>query len=134
MNERFAELIAKGKAGGLTAAETEELARLLNGPILDSLDNPPLGFASGRSFAPRDIPSRLRTIDWFSRWASRCRSSSRCQSCRYRGGQRLASYYGVWENVNRGSEPPRALAAGDRQNYRCGTNWSAGSGVGASTR
>ena len=58
MNERFAELLAKGPLGQLTPAETEELVRLLNGPILDPLENPPPQFVSDRSFAPSDIPSR----------------------------------------------------------------------------
>jgi hypothetical protein len=67
VNERLAELMAKGQTGRLTAAETEELARLLTAPILDPLDNPPTGFISDRSFASSDIPGRLRSIDWFAR-------------------------------------------------------------------
>lgn len=61
------EPMANAQAGGLSAARAEELARLLNAPILAPLDNPPPGFVSDRSFAPSDIPGRLRAIDWFSR-------------------------------------------------------------------
>src|SRR5262249_22567393 len=67
MTERFAELLAKGKAGGLTPAETEELARLLNAPILDVAAGAAAGFVSKHDFAPSDVAGRLRGIDWFSR-------------------------------------------------------------------
>jgi hypothetical protein len=63
MDERFAELLAKGRTGQLTPGETEELARLLNAPILDSLESPAPGFVSKRDFAPRDLATTLRAID-----------------------------------------------------------------------
>jgi hypothetical protein len=44
VNERFAELMAKGQTGRLSPTETEELARALTAPILDPLANPPSGF------------------------------------------------------------------------------------------
>jgi hypothetical protein len=66
MSERFAELLAKAQAGRLTSAETEELARFLNAPLLDPLEDPPTGFVSRREFAPSDLPGRLRAVDWFS--------------------------------------------------------------------
>jgi hypothetical protein len=66
MNERFAELMAKSQRGRLTTAETEELARLLNAPLLDRLEHSPPGFVSKHTFAPSDVAGRLRAIDWFS--------------------------------------------------------------------
>jgi len=67
MSDRFAELLAKGQAGQLSPAETEELARLLNAPVLDSLVNPPPGFVSKHAFASSDVAARVRGINWFSR-------------------------------------------------------------------
>jgi hypothetical protein len=66
MDERFAELLAKGRTGQLTPGETEELARLLNAPILDSLESPAPGFVSKRDFTPGDLATTLRAIDWFA--------------------------------------------------------------------
>jgi hypothetical protein len=67
MSERFAELMAKGKVGRLSAAEKEELARLLNAPLFDRLTNPSTSFVSKQSFTADDIAARLRRIDWFGR-------------------------------------------------------------------
>jgi hypothetical protein len=67
VNERFAELMAKGQAGRLTPAEREEFARALNAPILDPLTNPPPGFVSKHPFTSSDIPGRLHEVNWFSR-------------------------------------------------------------------
>ena len=58
--------MAKGKAGRLTSAEREELARLLNAPVLDPLKSVPPGFVSKHTFAPSDVAGKLRKIDWFS--------------------------------------------------------------------
>jgi hypothetical protein len=101
MNERFAELLAKGKAGRLTPTETEELARLLNAPVLDPLENPPSGFVSKRNFVPSDLAGRLRAIDWFSR----CGEPLSCdlsmaveQVCGWSEAVK-SCMDGVWENV-----------------------------------
>jgi hypothetical protein len=67
MSDRFAELLAKAQAGGLSPAETEELARLFNAPVLDSLADPPPGFVSKHTFAPSDVAARVRAVDWFAR-------------------------------------------------------------------
>src|SRR5512145_1620469 len=67
LSERFAELLAKGRAGQLSPEESEELAGLLNALILDPLENGRAGFKSKHSFAPSDVAGRLRAIDWFSR-------------------------------------------------------------------
>jgi hypothetical protein len=67
MNERLAELLAKGQADRLTPAERQELAHLLNAPVLDPLENPPTGFISKHAFVPSDVAGRLRAINWFSR-------------------------------------------------------------------
>src|SRR5262245_9734403 len=66
MNERFSELLAKGQTGRLTEAETEELVRGLNAPILAPLQNPTSGFVSKLTFAPSDVAGRLRGMNWFS--------------------------------------------------------------------
>jgi hypothetical protein len=44
----------------------DELARLLNAPILDPLVNPPAGFVSNRVFSPSNLTARLPAINWFS--------------------------------------------------------------------
>jgi hypothetical protein len=67
MADRFAELLAKGKTGKLTPAETEELARFLNAPILDALENPSTGFVSKHKMADTDVSARIKAVDWFSR-------------------------------------------------------------------
>lgn len=66
MSGRFAELLAKAQNGPLSRAEMEELARLLNAPVLDPLTDPPSGFVSKHSFSPSDITTRLRAINWFT--------------------------------------------------------------------
>lgn len=66
MNERVTSLLAKGLAGGLTPAETEELAGLLNAPILGPVEDQPAGFVSTHVFTQSDLAARLRKIDWFS--------------------------------------------------------------------
>jgi hypothetical protein len=66
LTERFAELLAKGRAGQLTREESEELARRLNALILDPLDTGRPGFESKHAFAPSDVAGRLRAVDWFS--------------------------------------------------------------------
>jgi hypothetical protein len=66
MSDRFAELLAKAQAGALTPEEVEEMARLVNAPLLEPLENPRPGFASKRDFAPSDVPGRLGAIDWFA--------------------------------------------------------------------
>jgi hypothetical protein len=122
VNERFAELMAKGQTGRLTAAETEELARLLNGPILDPLDNPPTAFVSDRSFAPRDIPGRLRAIEWFSRCGEPLSLTLSMPVVRVTGWpEAVASCMdGVWENVELEAQNQLTLwlHQHDRQNYQ----------------
>jgi hypothetical protein len=67
MSDRVAELLSKGAAGQLAPKEVEELARLMNAPILGSPDNPPPGFVSKHAFAPSDVAGRARAANWFSR-------------------------------------------------------------------
>jgi hypothetical protein len=57
------ELLAKGTAGSLTPAESEELATLLNAPLMERR----VGFVSRRDFAPTDVAARIQAIDLFSR-------------------------------------------------------------------
>jgi len=67
MADRVAELLAKGKVGKLSAQEKEELARFLNAPILDPLENPPARFVSKHRMTESDVPARLKAIDWFAK-------------------------------------------------------------------
>src|ERR1043165_4872432 len=67
MPDRFAELLAKNKTGKLTPAETEELARLMNAPILGALENQSTGFVSKHKMAETAIEARIEAIDWFSK-------------------------------------------------------------------
>jgi hypothetical protein len=63
----FAKLLAKGKAGQLSPQERQELARLLNAPILGPLENAPAGFISKHQMAESDVAARALAIDWFAR-------------------------------------------------------------------
>lgn len=67
MSDRFESLLAKGRSGQLNPAETEELARLLNAPLLEPSNASLAGFTSKHTFIPSDVPGRVRRIDWFSR-------------------------------------------------------------------
>jgi hypothetical protein len=67
MSDRFEVLLAKGRSGSLSPAETEELARLLNAPLLDPLEAIPAGFASKHAFTPNDVAGRVRRADWLAR-------------------------------------------------------------------
>ncbi len=65
MSDRYAELLTKGQAGPLMPEEVEELARLMNAPLLDPVTTP--DFVSRRDFAPSDVAGRLEAIEWFAR-------------------------------------------------------------------
>jgi hypothetical protein len=67
MSGRFDELLTKGRSGQLSPSEAEEMARLLNAPLLDPLERPPAGFASRRVFRTSDVANRVREVDWFAR-------------------------------------------------------------------
>ncbi|HEX7337561.1 MAG TPA: hypothetical protein VF252_10175 [Gemmatimonadales bacterium] len=67
MSNRLAELLARGKAGRLTPAETVELGRLLNAPLLGTPDHTPPKVAPARALESSDVPSRLRAVNWFAR-------------------------------------------------------------------
>ena len=45
--------------------ELNAIARELNRPILDALENPPPEFKSARSFSQTDLETRLQAIVWF---------------------------------------------------------------------
>jgi hypothetical protein len=66
----ISKLFGKRRARGLTAAEAEELVRASVAQIVDPLENPPPGFVSKHSFAPRDISAKVQAIDWFSECGS----------------------------------------------------------------
>jgi hypothetical protein len=65
MGGRLDELLSKGRAGRLSKDETEELASLLNAPILDPLGQASAGFVSKHTFVKTDVASRIRAIKWF---------------------------------------------------------------------
>jgi hypothetical protein len=122
VNERFAELMAKGQAGRLNPAETEDLAQLLNAPILEPFANPPPGFVSNRSFAPSDIHGRLRAIDWFSRCGEPLLLNLSMPVMQVSGWpEAVASCTdGIWENVELEAQNQLTLwlHQHDRQNYQ----------------
>lgn len=66
MSDRLESLLTKGRSGLLNSAETEELVRLLNAPLLDPPKASQAGFTSKHTFLPSDIPDRVHRIDWFS--------------------------------------------------------------------
>jgi len=76
MADRLAELLAKAKTGKLTPAETEELARLLNAPILDPLENPAPGFVSNSKWPKRMLQRGSRLLTGSPTAASRPNSMS----------------------------------------------------------
>lgn len=63
---RFATLLEKGKEGSFTVAEFNEMAHLLNSPILGSHNSSADPFKSELSFRQSNILERLRAIDWFA--------------------------------------------------------------------
>jgi hypothetical protein len=66
MPDRFSELLEKAQSGQLTPEESEELARILNAPVLPPSGDLPPGFVSKHTFEPSDLPTRIGTIGWFS--------------------------------------------------------------------
>jgi hypothetical protein len=66
-SNRFAHLLAKGKAGQLTDQEKRELAHLINEPILPSPQDSSLKFVSKYLMTETDLATRLEAIDWFSK-------------------------------------------------------------------
>jgi hypothetical protein len=66
MSDRFEILLAKGRSGLLNPAETEELVRLLNAPLLEPSKSSLAEFTSKHTFLPSDVPERVRRIGWFS--------------------------------------------------------------------
>ena len=66
MPDRFSELLGKAQSGPLTAEESEELAGILNAPILPPSGPSPPGFVSKHTFEPRDLPTRIGAIRWFA--------------------------------------------------------------------
>jgi hypothetical protein len=66
MSDRFESLLAKGRLGPLNPAETDELVRLLNAPLLEPSKSSLVGFTTKHTFMPSDLPERVRRIGWFS--------------------------------------------------------------------
>lgn len=66
MDARFAELLQKAKEEHLTSVEKNELARLLNAPLLE---RPLIDFVSKHSMKPSDVEVRINNIKWFDHCA-----------------------------------------------------------------
>ena len=49
----------------LSDSEIEQIARELNAPILDAIQNPPEGFRSKLSFDETNLQERIAAINWF---------------------------------------------------------------------
>jgi hypothetical protein len=64
--DRFDELARKSQTTGLSDKEVEELATLLNAPLLDRLENPPEGFVSKHQMVETDVVARIQAINWFA--------------------------------------------------------------------
>lgn len=62
MNARFAKLLQKAERKHLTSAEKDELAGLLNAPLLES---PPIEFVSKHIINPSELEARISNISWF---------------------------------------------------------------------
>jgi hypothetical protein len=122
MNERLAELLAKGQADRLTPAERQELAHLLNAPVLDPLENPPTGFISKHGFVPSDVASRLRAINWFSRCGEPLSLDLSMEIEQVRSWREAIESCkdGVWENVQLEAQNQLTvwLHQHDRQKYQ----------------
>ena len=99
MSNRLAELLARGKAGQLSPAETAELGRLLNAPLLDTPD--PAELASPQTLQASNVASRLRAVDWFSRCGEPVTSTSSIPIERVPSWQAAARQCSepIWENV-----------------------------------
>ena len=67
MPDRFSELLDMARRGQLTPEESEELARMLNAPVMAPAGQAVAGFVSKHTFEPGDLPARIKSICWFSR-------------------------------------------------------------------
>ena len=66
MPDRFSELLHTAQRGRLTPEESEELATMLNAPVMPPAGHA-VGFVSKHTFEPSDLPARIAAIRWFSK-------------------------------------------------------------------
>jgi hypothetical protein len=122
VDKRFAELLEKGRAGQLSPEESEELARLLNAPILDPVINPPAGFVSRHTFGPSDVAERVRAIDWFSHCGEPLDLDLTMEVEQVRSWSKAmkACASQTWENAELGAQNQLTLWLhnNDRENYQ----------------
>src|SRR5262245_16661410 len=62
MRDRLSELLDLAQRERLTPEDSEELARMLNAPVMA-----PMHAAAGFVSKPTDLPRRIKAICWFSR-------------------------------------------------------------------
>jgi hypothetical protein len=64
--DRFSELLDMAQRRRLTPEESEELATMLNAPVMPPADHA-VGFVSKHTFEPSDLAARIAAIHWFSK-------------------------------------------------------------------
>ena len=65
--DRLSELLDIAQGGRLTPEESEELARMLNAPVMAPAGHAVAGFVSKHTFEPSDLSARIKAIRWFSK-------------------------------------------------------------------
>lgn len=70
MFKRLSGWLRRSNRVALTETEAQEIARELNAPLSDHLQNPPPAFESKHAFSQSDVSARVRAIDWFVRCGS----------------------------------------------------------------
>lgn len=66
MHDQLSKLLDLAQRGRLTPEESEELASMLNAPVMAPMHEA-VGFVSKHMFAPTDLSGRIKAIHWFSR-------------------------------------------------------------------
>jgi hypothetical protein len=117
MSNRLSELLDIAQRGELAPEESEELARILNAPVMS-----PAGqgaeFFSKRSFKPSDLPARIEAVHWFSKCGEPLALDLTMEAENAGGwAEALQACQNVaWENIE--LEAYNQLTAWLHQNYR----------------
>jgi hypothetical protein len=101
MPDLFSQLLDKAQRGQLTREESEELAKMLNAPILPPSGRLPPGFVSKHTFEASDLPTRIKTIRWFSKCGESLALDLTMETDRVRSWTTAmqACQSATWENV-----------------------------------
>src|SRR5262245_19290571 len=67
MPDRLSKLLDMAQRGRLTTEESQELATMLNAPVMASAEHVVAGFVSKHMFEPSDLSARINAIRWFSK-------------------------------------------------------------------